>query len=130
MVTKKEDDGPTTAGSYVRSKRHAAGLSLRDVATAIGVSHVFMGEFERGIRRSIKAERLEKLAEVIPGFNIKEYERCSLSQRALKISLEDAPPEYQDLGLALARRIEKRDLKPAEVSNILRMLRGGTDDDE
>jgi hypothetical protein len=43
----------------------------------------------------------------------------------VRIDLSDAPPEYQDLGLALARRIERRDLEPTEVKSLLRILRGG-----
>lgn len=130
LVTNANDANKTTGGAYVRRKRVAAGLSLRDVADAIGVSHVFYGEFERGIRATLKKERLLMLEETIPGFSLKEYERSTLSHRPLVIALGDAPPEYQDLGLALARQIDKRTLKQTEIAEILRILQGGGADDE
>lgn len=34
----------------IRDIRVAAGRSLRSVADAVGISHVFLGEIERGIR--------------------------------------------------------------------------------
>lgn len=123
-------DEPRTPGEYVRAKRLAAGLSLRDVATTIRVSHVFLGEFERGIRQTLKRERLESLEDAIPGFSLKEFDRLSSYVRPLRISLEDAPPEYRDLGMVLARRIANKDLKPSELSNIMRILSGCDEDDE
>lgn len=39
-----------TAGRMLRGFRRAAGESLRDWARSIGVSHVLLGEVERGLR--------------------------------------------------------------------------------
>lgn len=119
----------TTVGTYIRSKRLASGLSLRDVADRIGVSHVFLGEVERDVRKSIKRERLDQLAEVIPGFSATEAERIMSKTQPVKLSLEDAPPAYHELGLALARRIEKRDLKPSQLAELRRILIGGHEDE-
>lgn len=40
----------TTAPTALRGYRHAAGLTLRQLAERLGFSHVFMGEIERAIR--------------------------------------------------------------------------------
>jgi hypothetical protein len=51
--------------------------------------------------------------------------------RPMQLSLDTAPKAYQDLGLALARRIERRDLRADDLQEILRILgREGDDFDE
>ena len=41
---------PSPFGNYIRRMRVASGRSLREVADAIGISHVYLGEVERGVR--------------------------------------------------------------------------------
>jgi transcriptional regulator with XRE-family HTH domain len=40
--------GELTVGAWMRERRKSAGKGLREVAAAMGVSHVFVGEVERG----------------------------------------------------------------------------------
>lgn len=47
--------------STIRTMRAERSLSLRDVADHLGISHVFMGEIERGIR-PLPAKHVEPLA--------------------------------------------------------------------
>lgn len=120
---------PSKFGEYLKRKRVAAGLSLRDVANYIGVSHVTLGEVERGDRPGLKRERWDLLAEVVPGFSVAEVERQMATERPLQLDLSDAPPKYQRLGLELARRMERRDLTESDLDLIMRMLRGTNDDE-
>lgn len=47
-----EPSGPyRLTGAAIRNRRTAAGMSLRELAAAVGISNVEMGEIERGIRR-------------------------------------------------------------------------------
>jgi transcriptional regulator with XRE-family HTH domain len=48
----------------LRDRRRAAGLSLRDVATRIGVSHVTLDNYERGMRTP-SLDLLERYAEAV-----------------------------------------------------------------
>lgn len=120
---------PSTFGEYLKRKRVAAGLSVREVAQYIGVSHVTLGEVERGARSGLKRERWDKLAEVIHGFSAAEVERLMATERPLQLDLTDAPPQYQRLGLELARRMVRRDLKDDQMELIMRMLQGEIDDE-
>jgi transcriptional regulator with XRE-family HTH domain len=43
-------------GRYLRGKRQRARLSLRAVAEKLGVTHVYLGEVERGVRLAVAAE--------------------------------------------------------------------------
>lgn len=118
-------------GLYLRGKRLSAGLSLRDVADAMDppISHVALAEVERGVRAGLKRERWDELERVIPGFSAAEAESLSVKDRPIQLSLKDAPPQYQSLGLALARRIDRRDLKANELDEIMRILgQKGVDD--
>jgi transcriptional regulator with XRE-family HTH domain len=119
----------SSIGQYLRQKRREAGLTLREVASSIGVSEVFLGEVERGVRPSVKPERLLQLQEAVPGFSATEAEARLVGSRAMKLDLRDAPPEYQQLGVALARRIDRRDIPVRDLEDLMRILRGGDDDD-
>lgn len=115
-------------GRLLRARRVAAGLSLRDVADKVGVSHVYLGEVERGVRKTMNAERWPALTEAIPGLTKEDLERAAMVSRPVQLHLVDAPPQYQDLAFALARRIEDKDLGKAEIRKLLSILCGGSDE--
>lgn len=114
----------TAFGRLLRSKRLEAKLSLREVAEKVGVSHVYLGEVERGVRRTINPERWEALLAAIPGLRRVELEHAAAASKVVGIDVADKPPEYQDLALALARRIEQQDLTKVELSKLLSFLGG------
>jgi len=118
----------STFGQFIRNKRIAAHLSLRAVAEALGVSHVFLGEVERGVRPLLPTERWPRLMQAIPDIQISDLERHAAHTRPIQLDLRDAPPEYQDLGLALARRIAKRDLPEPQLRDLLSLLRDEPDE--
>jgi transcriptional regulator with XRE-family HTH domain len=112
-------------GRYIRAKRVEAGLSLRDVARSLGVSHVFLGEVERGARPLFPKERWPDLLKAIPGLTMEGLEEAAVNTRPVQLRLQDAPQQYQSLGLLLARRIEQRDLTPKQIEQIRSILSGG-----
>ncbi len=114
-------------GRYVRARRIDAHKSLREVAHAIGVSHVYLGEVERGIRGPIKRDRWARLIDAVPGVTLDGLEAMSASSRPLQIRLDEAPPAYRDLALSLARRIEQKDLDPEKLHQLLALLGGRGD---
>lgn len=119
---------PTKFGTYLRKKRVAADVSLRQVARDLGISHVALGEVERGERPGLKRERWAQLQEAIPGFSVSEVEAMLATEQPVQLDLRDAPVKYQKLGLELARRMERRDLADSELEKVLRILRGGADE--
>lgn len=54
----------TTAPQIAREARRNLGLSQRDVAKQMGVSHVFIGNFERGATR-LSPKRLKQLSAIL-----------------------------------------------------------------
>jgi hypothetical protein len=64
----------------------------------------------------------------IPGVTQEALDRNAATSRPVQIMLEDAPPQYQDLALALARRIQNRDLRKTEIDEVLRVLSGNAED--
>jgi transcriptional regulator with XRE-family HTH domain len=118
---------PSPFGNYLRQARVANGLSLRQVASALKISHVYLGEVERGVRGPLRQEHWDGLLKAIPTLTRVVLERHAAASRPLAMDISDAPPRYQDLAMALARRLKKRDLTVGQISRLLKVLRA---DDE
>jgi transcriptional regulator with XRE-family HTH domain len=112
-------------GRYIRDQRMKERKSLREVAGELGVSHVYLAEVERGVRGPLTRERWPVFVKAVPSATMQGLERAAVTTRPLQISLEDAPPQYRDLALALARRIEKQDLGAKELHKVLAILGRG-----
>jgi transcriptional regulator with XRE-family HTH domain len=111
-------------GRYFRRARVEAGVSLRQAATKLGITHVYLGEVERGVRAPLPEKYWERALKAIPTLDREELERTKATSRPLQLSLRARHREYQDLGLMLARRIEKQDLRRDDLEELLRVLRG------
>jgi transcriptional regulator with XRE-family HTH domain len=102
--------------------RVQSGRSLREIAQAVCISHVYLGEVERGVRGPLQPEHWEALIEAIPGIDRAQLEREAQASRPLRVDLADAPPRYHDLALAMARRFKRRDLSQSEIDRLLKLL--------
>ena len=87
----------TTLGRFIRDKRVAADLTLREVASAVGISAVRLGEIERDKRFPSASERLA-LIECIPGL-------CADDSGEVRIALEDQPKRHVTLAERVAKSI-------------------------
>jgi hypothetical protein len=123
MPSRDNPAHPTQFGTYLRRMRVASGRSLRDVASALGISHVYLGEVERGVRGPLREEHWAALIKAIPALTRAELERNAAASRPLEVDISDAPPRYQDLAMALARRLKNRDLTGAQISRLLKVLK-------
>lgn len=115
-------------GALLRQRRLEAGLSLRDVANQLGVSHVFLADVERGLRGPLKAEHEPVLLKTIGNMKLGELERARALSRPVKITLENTPAQYQDLTLAFARRIERQNLGEKKLKQLLELLNSEDED--
>jgi hypothetical protein len=102
--------------------RVACGRSLRDVAAELKISHVYLGEVERGVRGPLRPEHWDALLKAIPELTRDELGRHAAASRPLEVDVSDAPPRYQDLAMALARRLKNRDLSKAQIARLLKVL--------
>ncbi len=109
-------------GRYIRRQRAEAGVSLRSAAKALEVSAVYLGEVERGVRPPLKETHWDALIRVVPTIEREALERLTAKERPIQLDLRDSPPRYQDLGLALARRIEKQNLSTADLEKLFSIL--------
>jgi hypothetical protein len=81
-----------------------------------------LGEVERGVRPPLKEAHWDALISVVPTIERGALERLTAKQRPIQLDLRDAPPRYQDLGLALARRIEKKNISTVDLEKLFRIL--------
>lgn len=115
----------TPFGALVREHRVAARLSLTDVAEAIGVKKVYVGEVERGERGPFTRDRWKALLKAIPTLSVEMLEQAAKESQPVRIDLSRSPTEYQRVGQAFARRAQNQDLAPELLSQLLAMLEGG-----
>lgn len=113
---------PHEFGQYIRSKRVEADVSLRAAAKVLGISAVYLGEVERGVRQPLKKEHWKDLVRAVPTIEIDTLERLTAKARPLQLDLRDTPPNYQDLALALSRRIQDRSIAKSEIDKIMSIL--------
>lgn len=114
--------GANDFGRYLRGQRVAAGVSLRAAAKTVGVSAVYLGEVERGVRPPIREEYWDALIRAVPTVDREALDRLSARVRPIQLDLRDSPPRYQDLGVALARRIEKQNISSGDLEKIFSIL--------
>lgn len=115
-----------TFGTYIRDCRTKAGLSLRRVADALDVSHVYLGDIERGAsrpRKTLPRKYWPRLLEVVPTVKLEELDRLATASRPVAMNVADRPPDIQKAVFALARRVEDRSLSDDEIRAILGSLK-------
>lgn len=72
----------TAFGDRVRALRTAAGKAQREVARALGVSHVYVCQVEKGMRPPFLPPKLEKFAELV-GADITELSALAVEERTV-----------------------------------------------
>jgi hypothetical protein len=113
-------------GDYLRAKRLKAGLSVRYVADALDISPTYLREVESGKRGPLLRRHWGRLP--IPGVSVRILEKLEIVSRPLAINIQNAPPQYQAMILALARRLAKCDLSDRSIETILRLLYDNPDE--
>lgn len=113
----------TAFGKLLRRRRTEADLSLRDVAESLAVSHVFLGEVERGEKR-LKEEWWPRLAGAIPGLTLAEMKAAHLESQPVQLEIAGRPEAQRDLTIAFARSISEETLSSAQIEKMLKILRG------
>lgn len=115
---------PSLFATYLREQRVKAGLSLRALAEVLGVSHVFLGEIERGRQRMLPRHHWDALLTAIP-----TIDRDTLEQLAVRsVPLHHDPMEMEtyefELAYALARRIREEGIPEPEAQRLIRIVTG------
>lgn len=91
-------------GEYIRRAREDAGLAQRQLAEDLGVSHVFLGAWERG-DKPIPDKHVDALAEALPGLSAADLRR--LIRYSAKITIRPSGARERRLALAFAERVER-----------------------
>lgn len=107
-------------GEYLRGARTASGKSLREVADALTISHVYLGEVERGRRRRLPEKYWEKLAEVIPEISVPELSQLAAASEPLDPAAMEG--RQREIVVALARRLEQDGISEDLAQALLKML--------
>lgn len=107
-------------GVYLREKRVEAGRSLREVADALGISHVYLGEVERGRRRALPHKYWSTLAAEIEGVSVPELRRAAAASEPLDPAGLDGPS--RNVVIALARTLEEDGMSEDLANRLLAIL--------
>lgn len=78
-------------GKLIREKRKAAGLPLRHVADALGISVPYLSDVELGHRKPA-AKRWKALAETIPGLTVRAIADAAIASGPVEIDASKLTP--------------------------------------
>ena len=112
---------PSPFGIYLRQRRTAAGKSLREVAAHLGISHVYLGEVERGRRRKLHEHHWDALIEIIGTIAKAELRIVSAQSEPLDAASVEEPG--RGVVLALARKLDEGGITESEASRLLKILK-------
>jgi len=107
-------------GEYLREVRTAAGKSLRDIADALGITHVYVGEVERGRRRTLPEKYWPALVTCLPSVSIEKLKRIAAISEPLDPAAMDGPG--REVVVALARALEEGDMSDDVANQLLQIL--------
>lgn len=108
-------------GRYMRDVRLKANVSLRDLAKALGVSHVFLSEVERGFR-GLARQHWPRLLEMLPELDPLRLEHMDKLRLPLRINVADKPAPLQDVCILFAERVEAGKLTAEQISAMRAIL--------
>ena len=107
-------------GHYIRKSRQKAGLSLRELADKVGVSHVFIGALERNVKR-VPDEMVEKLAKHLPDLKAARLRALVKENEPFRLEMKLGAGVERDLVLAFARKAE-HGFTESELNELRRLL--------
>ena len=116
----------TPYGALLRERRVQANLSLRDVARHVGVSHVYLGEIERGISGPLKPDREPALIEAMPTVTQDELNEAREAS-TYQITPATTPAKYGTVTALFARRLKSDDLGDTDINKLMKLLKGEDD---
>lgn len=100
----------STYGDAIRKARVDRELSLREVGAALGVSHVYVGEVERGKRPPFIEEHVPALAQVL---GVKPWKlRLWAAQDTGKVDVAGLGAEDIERVLGYVERARRRPARP------------------
>ena len=117
---------PSAFGVYLRECRTSASKSLREVATHLGISHVYLGEVERGRRRTLPKRHWNALLEILPEMSKGELQTAVAQSKPLDASRMEGAE--RGVVVALARKIEENGITDEEAKQLLEILRAKAED--
>ena len=110
-------------GAYLREMRTAAGKSLREVADALSISHVYLGEVERGRRRVLPKKYWKKLAQCVPGISPAQLKKQVAASEPIDPASMEGPS--REVVVALARKLEEDGISDSLARKLLEILGEG-----
>lgn len=123
-------------GEYIKNKRLEKGISLRELASKIGISASYMSDIEKGRRNAPNKEKVDKIAEVL-FYSEDEIEKlhdlAGISKNSISTDLSSYVMESDDVRYFLRTSKNKSDnnliedinyiLNNEEVQKIVRAIR-------
>jgi transcriptional regulator with XRE-family HTH domain len=120
--TRKND---TAFAALLRDLRIKAGLSMGQVARAVGVTTVYYSEIENAKKPAPPLEgKIDyfKLAEVLKADGNQIINTAGQSRQRVRFDLTGAPEGARSMAMNLARRLNDDSLTPQEIEQIRMIL--------
>lgn len=92
-------------GRYIRKHRLKAGISLRQLAQTLEVSHVFLGALEREVKK-VPDRLVDKLASAVDGIKASRLRKLIRDDEPVCVEITPAGGSERDLALAFARKAQ------------------------
>lgn len=109
----------TNFGKELRKIRLDLGITLFDMATAIGVSSAMLSSVETG-KKAAPDELVGRLASIYPAVHARRAEFVSLAdqtKKEVRVNLEKSSKEASELAVAFARNFNQ--LSAADISQLM-----------
>ena len=110
-------------GKYIRDRRMLAELTIRKVAEGLGISAVYLGEVERGLRPPLnRATYWDDLVRLIPGVTLEGLRESAERSEPLRVPIPEMKRREQDLALSFYRRLQRDGFSTEEMKILRKML--------
>jgi len=108
---------PMSFGELIRTSRRRLNLSLQDVATALGVTAVYVSEVERGKRPPFRIDKMPNLAKILE-LDLDQLKNAAWKGRkVIELDPESASNKQIEALMALARG----GLSDSELDEVLKI---------
>jgi transcriptional regulator with XRE-family HTH domain len=125
VPNKSTDYSPTPFGALLSQKRREARKSIRRLATEIGISHVGLGDVERGKRLTLGRAYWPRLVGVLPNLTMDELEAAAERSSSRELRPWEYEGQKRELAARMSQTVDAMNsdrLKADELDELIALL--------
>jgi transcriptional regulator with XRE-family HTH domain len=109
-------------GDYILACRKSSGKSQREVASSLGISHVYLGMVERGERRTLPQKHWDALINAVPETTLEGLQDAADRGSVVIFDMGSIPEAYHPIVRSFYRRVRAQDISPEGVEALMAVL--------